>query len=73
VARFNVAGNFKKQTSNRNRMSASESCGILFAGQGTNVSKSVQKLTTGPWAEEAKAYFARASEVEKFFVCLCLH
>jgi hypothetical protein len=48
------------------KMSVSESCGILFAGQGTDVRKSVHKLTSGPWAKEAKAYFARASEVTKF-------
>ena len=40
-----------------------ETCGLLFAGQGTDIQKSVIRLTTGSWSTEAKEYFARASLV----------
>ena len=39
------------------------SCALLFAGQGTDVQRSIIKLTTGAWAEDAKDYFTRASAV----------
>ena len=46
-------------------MSASfnNGCALLFAGQGTDVQKTVQKLVTGAWAEEARDYYNRASAV----------
>lgn len=47
---------------------------ILFAGQGTDVTQTVNRLLKTDKAEAARAYFARASEVLGYdLLDLCLH
>jgi len=43
--------------------SPTDASAMLFAGQGTDVAKTVRKLVSGPGAENAKGYFERASAV----------